>query len=53
MLAWELPFDNNVVGYDRADGSGKSKEEAIKDAKRNVPVPSGHYKRHCDAKRVW
>ncbi|QPP06101.1 hypothetical protein G4Z16_06490 [Streptomyces bathyalis] len=45
--------DNNVVGYDRADGSGNSKENAIKAAKANVPVPQGHYKRHCDAKRVW
>lgn len=45
--------DNNVVGYDRADGKGNSKEAAINDAKRNVPVPEGHYKRHCDAKRVW
>ncbi|MEV6419882.1 hypothetical protein [Streptomyces sp. NPDC051662] len=45
--------DNNVVGYDRADGSGNSKQAAINDAKRNVPVPPNHYKRHCDAKRVW
>jgi hypothetical protein len=45
--------DNHVVGYDRADGTGNSKENAIKAAKANVPVPHGHYKRHCDAKRVW
>jgi hypothetical protein len=45
--------DNNVVGYERADGTGNTKEAAIKDAKSNVPVPPGHYKRHCDAKRVW
>ncbi|SCK48575.1 hypothetical protein [Streptomyces sp. WMMB 322] len=45
--------DNNVVGYDRADGTGNSREKAIKAAKANVPVPKGHYKRHCDAKRVW
>lgn len=45
--------DNNVVGYDRADGIGNSRENAIKAAKANVPVPPGHYKRHCDAKRVW
>lgn len=45
--------DNNVIGYDRADGTGNSKENAILDAKKNVPVPAGHYKRHCDAKRVW
>ncbi|MET9431087.1 MULTISPECIES: hypothetical protein [unclassified Streptomyces] len=45
--------DNNVVGYERADGTGNSKEAAIHDAQRNVPVPQGHYKRHCDTKRVW
>ncbi|MEU8568911.1 hypothetical protein AB0C51_11205 [Streptomyces pathocidini] len=45
--------DNHVVGYDRADGSGNSKQDAINDAKANVPVPAGHYKRHCDVKRLW
>nr|WP_202510570.1 hypothetical protein [Streptomyces sp. SID5643] len=45
--------DNNVVGYDRADGTGNSQQAAINDAKKNVPVPANHYKRHCDAKRVW
>ncbi|WP_431034448.1 hypothetical protein ACQYWQ_12220 [Streptomyces sp. P6-2-1] len=45
--------DNNVTHYERADGTGNSKEAAINDAKRNVHVPAGHYKRHCDAKRVW
>ncbi|MFE0021269.1 hypothetical protein [Amycolatopsis sp. NPDC059021] len=45
--------DNHVTGYERADGVGKTREDAIKDAKRNVPVPQGHYKRHCDAKRTW
>ncbi|MDI3388681.1 hypothetical protein QIS99_21090 [Streptomyces sp. B-S-A8] len=45
--------DNNVVGYDRADGSGNTKEKAKKAAERNIDVPSGHYKRHCDVKRYW
>ncbi|MGW2561994.1 hypothetical protein ACWCXB_22625 [Streptomyces sp. NPDC001514] len=45
--------DDHVVGYDRGTGSGNSKDAAIKDAKRNVPVPPGHYKRHCDTKRIW
>lgn len=45
--------DNNVVGVDRGTGSGNSKEAAIHDAERNVPVPQGHYKRHCDPKRIW
>lgn len=45
--------DNHVVGYERGDGVGNSRQNAINDAKRNVPVPPGHYKRHCDAKRVW
>lgn len=45
--------DNNVVGYARADGSGNTEQAAIIDAERNIPVPQGHYKRHCDAKRTW
>jgi hypothetical protein len=45
--------DNNVVGYDRADGTGNTKEAAKQDAERNIPVPLGHYKRHCDVKRMW
>ncbi|MGW1145058.1 hypothetical protein ACWD6I_08340 [Streptomyces sp. NPDC002454] len=45
--------DNHVVKYDRADGSGNTKEKAVNDAARNIPVPAGHYKRHCDTKRVW
>jgi hypothetical protein len=45
--------DNNVTHYERANGTGNSKEAAINDAKRNINVPAGHYKRHCDAKRVW
>lgn len=45
--------DNNVVGYERADGSGNTKTKALNNAKRNVPVPEGHRKRHCDAKRWW
>jgi hypothetical protein len=45
--------DNHVVGYDRADGSGNTKEAAAADAKRNIPVPQGHYPRHCDVKRQW
>ncbi|MEU9759601.1 hypothetical protein [Streptomyces sp. NPDC047985] len=45
--------DNHVIGYDRADGTGKTEQAAINDAARNIPVPAGHYKRHCDAKRTW
>ncbi|MFB7178756.1 hypothetical protein ACFCYI_13745 [Streptomyces sp. NPDC056257] len=45
--------DNNVVGYDRADGTGNTEQAAVTDAARNIPVPSGHYKRHCDTKRIW
>ncbi|GAA3137885.1 hypothetical protein GCM10010466_30980 [Planomonospora alba] len=45
--------DNNVVGYDRADGTGNTQEAAVQDAARNIPVPQGHYKRHCDTKRIW
>ncbi|MFF4605280.1 hypothetical protein ACFY12_21420 [Streptomyces sp. NPDC001339] len=45
--------DNNAIGYERADGTGNTKEKAIIDAERNIPVPQGHYKRHCDAKRTW
>ncbi|MFB7912966.1 hypothetical protein [Streptomyces sp. NPDC056061] len=45
--------DNHVVGYDRADGTGNTEQAAINDAARNIPVPAGHYKRHCDAKRTW
>ncbi|MEU9621681.1 MULTISPECIES: hypothetical protein [unclassified Streptomyces] len=45
--------DNNVVGYERADGTGNTEQAAINDAARNIPVPPGHYKRHCDAKRTW
>ena len=45
--------DNHVIGYDRADGVGNTKDKAITDAERNVPVPHGHYKRHCDPKRIW
>ncbi|GAA1231540.1 hypothetical protein GCM10009676_13190 [Prauserella halophila] len=45
--------DNHVVGYERADGSGNTKTKALNNAKRNVPVPEGHRKRHCDAKRWW
>jgi hypothetical protein len=45
--------DNNVVRYERGTGSGNSEQNAINDAKRNVPVPDGHYKRHCDVKRLW
>ncbi|MFF2330186.1 MULTISPECIES: hypothetical protein [unclassified Streptomyces] len=45
--------DNNVVKYDRADGTGNTEQAAINDAARNIPVPPGHYKRHCDAKRTW
>ncbi|MFI5493470.1 hypothetical protein [Actinoplanes sp. NPDC051859] len=45
--------DNNVIRYDRADGSGNTKEAAKQDAERNIPVPQGHYKRHCDVKRMW
>jgi hypothetical protein len=45
--------DNNVVAYDRADGEGNTEQDAINDAARNINVPPGHYKRHCDAKRIW
>lgn len=45
--------DNNVIGYDRADGTGNTEQAAINDAARNIRVPAGHYKRHCDAKRTW
>ncbi len=45
--------DNNVVRYDRADGTGNTEEKAVQDAARNIPVPQGHYKRHCDTKRTW
>jgi len=45
--------DNNVVRYERADGTGNTEQAAINDAARNIPVPQGHYKRHCDAKRTW
>ncbi|MGW4561594.1 hypothetical protein ACWEN3_04000 [Streptomyces sp. NPDC004561] len=45
--------DNHVVGYERADGTGNTEQAAINDAARNIPVPAGHYKRHCDAKRTW
>ncbi|GGQ96144.1 hypothetical protein GCM10010168_09700 [Actinoplanes ianthinogenes] len=45
--------DNNVVAYERADGSGNTEQAAKLDAERNIPVPQGHYKRHCDVKRRW
>jgi hypothetical protein len=45
--------DNNAIGYDRADGSGNTQQDAINNAARNINVPEGHYKRHCDAKRIW
>lgn len=45
--------DNNVVGYQRADGSGNTEQAAVLAADRNIPVPPGHYKRHCQTKRVW
>ncbi|MGY3681706.1 hypothetical protein [Streptomyces sp. TE33382] len=45
--------DNNAIRYDRADGTGNTEKAAIDDAARNIPVPAGHYKRHCDAKRTW
>jgi hypothetical protein len=45
--------DNNAVGYERADGIGNSQQNAILDAQRNIPVPQGHYKRHCDTKRLY
>ncbi|MBT2398835.1 hypothetical protein [Streptomyces sp. ISL-100] len=45
--------DNNVVKVERADGTGNTQEKAVQDAARNVPVPQGHYKRHCDTKRIW
>ena len=45
--------DNHVVKYDRADGTGNTEQAAINDAARNIDVPAGHYKRHCDAKRTW
>ncbi|MEE1786407.1 hypothetical protein PUR71_26400 [Streptomyces sp. SP17BM10] len=45
--------DNNVVGYERADGTGNTVQDAVNDAARNVNVPQGHYKRHCDTKRTW
>ena len=45
--------DNNAIRYERADGSGNTKEKAKKAAERNIHVPKGHYKRHCDVKRYW
>ncbi|MFI9625597.1 hypothetical protein [Streptomyces sp. NPDC052042] len=45
--------DNNAVRYDRADGTGNTEQAAVNDAARNIRVPAGHYKRHCDAKRTW
>lgn len=45
--------DNHAIRYERADGTGNTEKAAIDDAARNIPVPAGHYKRHCDAKRTW
>lgn len=45
--------DNHVVGYERADGTGNSQEAAVKAADRNIQVPQGHYKRHCQTKRIY
>ncbi len=35
------------VGYLYGTGSGPSIGDAIRDAKKNVVVPEGYYKRHC------
>lgn len=45
--------ENSSIRKERADGVGNNIKNAEKDADRNVPVPPGHYKRHCQTKRIW
>lgn len=39
--------DGKTVGFLRGKGTGRTIGEAERNAKKNVQVPSGYYKRHC------